>query len=93
VFSGAGVAVMGSIGVTTLHPQGPRDPDLPLAPKAVPPSSEGTLRAVCRDGDLLCAIPMNMVLESHSRGERVRQPMRSGVNSRLSKRMVLPGAR
>jgi hypothetical protein len=31
VFSGAGMAMMGSIEVTTLHPQGTGDPVLPSA--------------------------------------------------------------
>jgi hypothetical protein len=60
--------------------------------EAVPSSSEVSSRAVCRDGVSLCTIPMNMMLESHSRGERFRWPRRSAVNSRLPKQMVLPGA-
>jgi hypothetical protein len=66
VFSGSGVAVMGSVAVTTLHPQGLGDPELPPVPEAVPSSLENSSRAVCKDGDLLCTILMNTTLESHS---------------------------
>jgi hypothetical protein len=53
VFIGAGIVAMGPVRVTTLHPQGWGDPDLPLAPEAVPSSSKDSLRAVRRDGDPL----------------------------------------
>jgi hypothetical protein len=62
VFSGAGVVGMGTIRITTLHSLGPGDPELPLAPKAVPPSSEEFSRAVCKDGNPLCTMPMKMAL-------------------------------
>jgi hypothetical protein len=58
--------VMVTIGVITLHPQGPWDPELPSTPEAVLPSSEESSRTVCKDGDLLCTIPIKMVLESRS---------------------------
>jgi hypothetical protein len=50
VFSGAGVAVMGLVGVTTLHPQGASDPELPPTPEAVPSSSKDSSRVVCKEG-------------------------------------------
>jgi hypothetical protein len=37
VFSGAGVAVMGTIEVTTLHHRGPGDPKAPLRPRRCGP--------------------------------------------------------
>jgi hypothetical protein len=71
VFSAAGVAVMGLVGVTTLHPRWLGDSELPPAPEAAPSLSEDSLRAVCRDGNPLCTIPMNVACESHSWGERL----------------------
>jgi hypothetical protein len=53
VFSGGGVVVMGTVGVTTLHPQGPGKPMLPPPPKAVSPSSEESPRIVCDGSDPL----------------------------------------
>jgi hypothetical protein len=38
-------------------------------------------------------IPMNMAPKSHPWGEKLRWPKQSALNSRLSKWMVLPGAR
>jgi hypothetical protein len=66
VFSGAVVAVIGSVGVTTLHPQGSGDPKLPSTLEVAPSSSEDSSRVVCKDGDTLCTIPTNTMLESHS---------------------------
>jgi hypothetical protein len=57
--------VMGSVGVTMLHPQGSEDPELPSAPEAAPPSLEDFSRVVRREGDPLWTIPMNMAHESH----------------------------
>jgi hypothetical protein len=85
VFSSAGVAMMGSVGVTTLHPRGLGDPELPRAPKVKPSSLEDSLRTVHRDGDSLCTILMNMALESHSCGEMLRRPRRAAVNSKQPK--------
>jgi hypothetical protein len=42
------------------------DPELPPVPEATLSLSEDSSRAVHRDGDLLCTIPTNMALESHS---------------------------
>jgi hypothetical protein len=66
VFFGTGVAATGSIGVTTLHNRGPGYLELPPTAEAAPSSLEDSMRAVCKDGDLLCTILMNMALESHS---------------------------
>jgi hypothetical protein len=93
VFSRAGVAMIGSVEVTTLHPRGLGDPVLPLVLEAAPPSLDDSSRVVCRQRDPLWTIPMNMAPESHSWGERLRLPMRSVVNSMLPKRRVLSGAR
>jgi hypothetical protein len=84
--------VIGTIGVTTLHPQGSGSPELPPSPKVVSPSSESSSGVVCRDGGPLCTIPTKTVPESCPLGERLRQPKRSAVNSRLPKQMVSPGA-
>jgi hypothetical protein len=46
VFSGASVVVMRSVGVTMLHPQGPRDPELTPVPKAALSLSEDSSRVV-----------------------------------------------
>jgi hypothetical protein len=64
VFSDDGVVVMGTIGVTMLHPQGSRDPELPPSPDAMSPLSKDSSRTVCKDGDSLCTIPTNTVPES-----------------------------
>jgi hypothetical protein len=66
VFFGIGVVVVGIVGVTTLHPRGPGDPELAPVPEVVPPSMEESSRAVCKDGDPLCTIPMKMAHESPS---------------------------
>jgi hypothetical protein len=87
VFSNAGVVVMGTNRVSTLHPQGPGDLELPPAPEAAPPSLEESSRVVCKDGDPLCTIPMKIAPESLSLGERLRRPRWSMVNSKLPKRM------
>jgi hypothetical protein len=93
VFSYTGVVVIGTVGVTMLHPRGPGDPELPPTPEVAPPPSEEYLRAVCKDGDQLCTIYTKMVPESPSSGERLKRPRRSTVNSKLSKQMVSPRAR
>jgi hypothetical protein len=62
----SGVAVMGSVGVTTLHPRWSGDPELPLTFEIALSLSKDSSRAVCRDGDLMCTIPTNMALESLS---------------------------
>jgi hypothetical protein len=74
VFSSTSVVVMGSVRVTMLHPQGLGDLELPTAPEAVSYSSEESPRAVRRDSDLLCTIPMNKAPESRSLGERLMWP-------------------
>jgi hypothetical protein len=53
VFSGASIMVMGSGKVTTLHPQGLGDPELPPMLEAEPSLSEDYSSAVYRDGDPL----------------------------------------
>jgi hypothetical protein len=58
----AGVVVIGTLGVTTLHPWALGEPELTPLPKAVPPSLEESLMAVCKDGEPLCTIPMNKAL-------------------------------
>jgi hypothetical protein len=60
VLSGDGVVEIGIVGVTTLHPREPGKPEPPPL-EAVLPSSKDSSRMVCRDGDPLCTIPMNMV--------------------------------
>jgi hypothetical protein len=69
VFFGAGVVVMGIVGDTTLRPRGPGDPELPPVPKAVPPSSKESSKAVCKDSDPLCTIPTKMSLVPLVRGK------------------------
>jgi hypothetical protein len=64
VFSGAGVVMMGSVEVTTLHPRGPADPKLPLVPDAMMSSSEDSPWAVRSEVDPLWTIPMKMAPES-----------------------------
>jgi hypothetical protein len=68
VFSGAGVMVMGSVGVTTLHPQRPGDlvSPWPPVPEVAPSSFEDSSRAVRREGDSLWTNPTNMMPEFHS---------------------------
>jgi hypothetical protein len=85
VFSDGGVVAMGIVGVTTLHPRGPRNLELTPLPKAASPASEDSLKMVCKDGDPLCTIPMNMVPESSPSGQRLRLPKRLAVNSKLPK--------
>jgi hypothetical protein len=51
--SGGSVVVMGTIGVTTLHPQGTGKMLLPSLAEAMLPSSEDSSRMVCIDGDPL----------------------------------------
>jgi hypothetical protein len=72
VFSDAGVVVMGTFEVTTLHPRGLGGPELPSSPKVALSSSEESSREVYKDGDPLCIIPTNKVPESPSWGERLR---------------------
>jgi hypothetical protein len=57
VFFSAGVAVMGSVRVTTLYPQGSRDLELPPppSPEMESSSSKESLRVVFKDGDLFGA--------------------------------------
>jgi hypothetical protein len=69
VFSSGGVVVMGIVGVTTLHPRGPGNPELTPPTEIVSPSSEHSSRTVCTNGDPLCTIPMNTTL-SHSPREK-----------------------
>jgi hypothetical protein len=66
VFSEAGLMVVGSVGVTMFHPQGPGHPELPAAHEVMLSSSEDSSRVVCRDGDPLWTIPTNMAPECHS---------------------------
>jgi hypothetical protein len=63
VFSSGGVVVMGTVGVTMLHPWGPGDPELPPSPEVVLLPSKDSSRMVCKDGDPLCIIPMNTAPE------------------------------
>jgi hypothetical protein len=51
--SGSSVVVMGTVGVTTLHPWGTGKMLLPPLAEAVLPSLEDSSRMVCRDGDPL----------------------------------------
>jgi hypothetical protein len=82
---------MGTIGVTTLHPQGTRSLELSPSSEIVSPSSKSTSRVVCKDGDPLCTIPTKMAPQSPPSGERLRRPKRSVVNFRLPKQMVSLG--
>jgi hypothetical protein len=92
VFSSGDVVRMGTIGVTMLHPQGSRSPELPPPPpKVVSPSLEDSSRTVCKDGDPLCIIPMNTTPESFPLGERLRWSKWSAVKCKLPKQMVSPG--
>jgi hypothetical protein len=85
VLFGTGVAMMGSVEVTTLHRRGMGDPMLPPTLEVVPSSLEDSSRGVRRDGDPLCIIPMNMAPESLPWGERLRRPKQLAMNSRLPK--------
>jgi hypothetical protein len=84
------MVVMGTIRVTTLHPLGTGNPELPPSHKAALPLSEDSSRAMCKDGDPMCTIPMTAVPESFPSGERLRRSKRSAVNSKLPKQMVSP---
>jgi hypothetical protein len=64
VFSSSGVVMMGTVGVTMLHPRGSGNPELPPLPEAVLPLSEVSSRTVCKDSDPLCTISMNTAPES-----------------------------
>jgi hypothetical protein len=55
---------MGTVGVTTLHPRGLGNPEVPPPPEVVSPLSEDSSRTVCKEGDPLCTIPTNMMHES-----------------------------
>jgi hypothetical protein len=57
----------------------------PPAPEAVPSLLEESLRVVCKDNDPLRTIPMKVVPENCSLGERLRWPRKWAVNSRLPK--------
>jgi hypothetical protein len=92
-FSGTGVSMAGSVEVTTLHPPGSGDPKLPPVPNVAPSSSEDSPRVVRIEGDPLWTIPMNIVPKSLPWGKRLRHPRQSAMNPRLSKWMVLPGAK
>jgi hypothetical protein len=92
VLSWGDVVVMGTVVVTTLHPQGPGKLELAPLPEAVSPSSVDSSRTVCKHSEPLCTVPTNTVPGSFPSGERLRLPKRSAVNSRLPKQMVSPGA-
>jgi hypothetical protein len=62
VFSDTGVAVMGSVEVSTLNPRGPGDPELPQAHEVVPYSSEDSSRVVPRRLVVNSRLPKWMVL-------------------------------
>jgi hypothetical protein len=51
--SGGGVVVMGTIGVTTLHPQETGNLEFSPPLEVVSPSSADSSRKVCSDGDQL----------------------------------------
>jgi hypothetical protein len=51
--SGGGVVVMGTVGVTMLHPREMGKSELPPLPEAVSPSLMDSSRMVSRDSDLL----------------------------------------
>jgi hypothetical protein len=91
VFSGGGLVVMEAVGVTTLHPRGSGNPELPPSTKAVSPSLEDFSRMVCTKGDLFYTIPTNMTPESFISGERLRLSKWSAMNSKLPKQIVSPG--
>jgi hypothetical protein len=64
----------------------------PPVPEAASSSLKDSPRVVHGEGGPPWTIPTNMVLESHSQGERLRWPRRWMVNSRLLKWMVLSRA-
>jgi hypothetical protein len=68
VFSGTDVVVIGIVRVTIVHSHCQGIQSSPPSPMAVPPSSKESSRAVCKDGDPLCSIPMDMAPESSPRG-------------------------
>jgi hypothetical protein len=82
---------MGTVGVTTLHPRGSGNLELPPLTEVVSHSSEDSSRMVCIDGDPLCTIPMNTVPESFPLGERLKLLKWLVVNSKLPKHMILVG--
>jgi hypothetical protein len=92
VSSSIGVVAMETIGITTLHPRGSREPELPPLSKPVSLSSGESSRTVCRHGDPRCTIHTNTAPESHPLGERLSLQKWSAVNSKLPKHMVSPGA-
>jgi hypothetical protein len=92
VFPSVIMDVMGTVGVTTLHPRG-WGFGVPPALKMALPSPEETSRVVSKDGDPLCTIPMKMAPESLSSKERLRRLRVSTMNSKLPKQMVSLGAR
>jgi hypothetical protein len=51
--SGCGVVMMGTVGVTTLHPREMGKSDLPPPTEAVSPSSVDSSRMICRGGNPL----------------------------------------
>jgi hypothetical protein len=53
VFSNGGLVVMGTVGVTTLHPRGMGKLELPLPFKVVSSSLVDSSRTMCSDGNLL----------------------------------------
>jgi hypothetical protein len=69
VFSDAGIAVMGSIGVTMLHPQGPRDPELPRCLRWHRPHRR-TPRGWCAMMETCCAPFQRIRRVSPIHGER-----------------------
>jgi hypothetical protein len=53
VLSSGSVVVMGTVGVTALHPREMGKPEFPLPLKAMSSSSVDSSRIVCSDGDML----------------------------------------
>jgi hypothetical protein len=90
VFSSIGVVVMGTTGVTILHPRGLGKLELTPPPKVASPSLKDSLTVVCRDGDPLRTIPMNTAPASFPSGERLWLPMWSVVILRLPEQMLPP---
>jgi hypothetical protein len=88
--SGGGVVVMGTIGVTILHPREIGKLELPPLLEVVSPSLVDSSRMVSSDDGPLGTIPINTSLESLPSRERIRLPKRSVMNSKLPKRMVSP---
>jgi hypothetical protein len=87
MFSDGGVVVMGTIEVTTLHPSRTGSSELAPSPKVVSSSSKSLSRDVCKDGDPMCTIPTKIAPKSSPKGERLRRPKLSVVNSRLPKQV------